>query len=160
MAKKQKRHTSKKEKKFVKALIEGQTPAEAALSAGYSGKNPSQSGYQALKQIKKRAPDIMDELGLDLRALIEKHLAPKLAATEVKVFCNDGKIIESKPYPDHGIQLRAIAMAFKLRGDYAPRDPVLAAQVGVKVVVVPKELRPDRQQFYTKREEEKSEDES
>jgi hypothetical protein len=55
---------------------------------------------------------------------------------------------------DNDIRLRVLDLAFKLRGDYAPRDPVLAAQVGLKVIVVPKELRPDREKFYTQQDEE------
>jgi hypothetical protein len=112
----------------------GQAPADRYPGSG--------CGHQVLKQIEKRAPEIMDKYGLTLDALIEKHLVSKLQAKEVKVFCNDGKIVESNPYDSHDIQLRALDMAFKLRGSYAPRDPVLAAQIGIKVVVVPRELRP------------------
>jgi hypothetical protein len=67
----------------------GQAPADRYPGSG--------CGHQVLKQIEKRAPEIMDKYGLTLDALIEKHLVSKLQAKEVKVFCNDGKIVESNP---------------------------------------------------------------
>jgi hypothetical protein len=101
----------------------------------------------------------MDELGLTLPSLIENYLRPGLDACEVKVFYNGKQIVYSKELIAHEIRLRALDIAFKLRGDYAPRDPVLAAQVGVKVIVVPKELRPDREKFYRQQEEEEKAEE-
>jgi hypothetical protein len=112
-----------------------------------------------MKAIQKRAPQIMDELGLTLDTLITKYLIPKLDAKEVCVFNSAGKVVYSKKLESLGTQLEALNMAFKLRGDYAPRDPVLAAQVGVKVIVVPKELRPDREEFYRRQEEEQKDEE-
>jgi Terminase small subunit len=150
-----KKDLNPRQKKFLKEVVKGKTLGEAAISAGYSRKNAGQSGHQVMKEIQKRAPEIMDAMGFNLETLIEKYLIPELDAQEMKVFNNGGKVVYSKKMPSHDIRLRALDLAFKLRGDYAPRDPVLAAQVGVKVIVVPKELRPDREKFYRQQDEER-----
>lgn len=49
---------------FAENLVEGTTITEAARRAGYSGKNLAQSGYQALKTIRLKMPELMDDLGL------------------------------------------------------------------------------------------------
>jgi hypothetical protein len=47
-------------------------------------------GCQALKQIKGRIPEVMNELGLTDRMLIQKYLVPLLEAKETKFF-KEGK---------------------------------------------------------------------
>lgn len=61
MAKKNSTRTvTDKQKAFVKGLADGKNVRDAALAAGYSPKNPDQSGHQALKAIQKRAPEIYE----------------------------------------------------------------------------------------------------
>jgi hypothetical protein len=154
MSKKKKSALTDRQTKMAQGVAQGKTHKQAALDAGCSPNNIDQSAHQAMKAIQKRAPEIMDELGLNLKTLIEKYLVPELDATEVKVFNNDGEIIYSAPLVSHGARLQALDTCFKLRGDYAPKDPVLAAQIGVKVIILPKELRPDREKFYRQQEAE------
>src|ERR1700674_999418 len=71
---------------FASNVLEGRTLTEAARRAGYSDKNLAQSGHQALKAIRLKLPELMDELGLTERTLIEKHLVPLLSATITKFF--------------------------------------------------------------------------
>jgi hypothetical protein len=98
----------------VKAYAKGQTLGDAAIEAGYSAKNPHQSGYQALKQIKGRVPELMDELGLTDRALIRKYLVPLLKAKETKFLqpCYGFASITSKKE-----QYLALATNFKIFKD-------------------------------------------
>ena len=124
---------SSRQHSFLKAYAKGKTLKQAAIEAGYSKKNADQSGYQALKAIKVRAADLMDEMGLTDRVLIEKYLVPLLDAEETKFF-NEGK--KRINVAALGIRHTALDTAFKLRGSYAPRDPAEAAQFGIKVVVV------------------------
>jgi hypothetical protein len=130
---KPKKDLSSRQHAFLKAYAKGKTLKQAAIEAGYSKKNADQSGYQALKAIKVRAADLMDEIGLTDRALIENYLVPLLNAKETKFFKEGQKRIN---VPALGIRHTALDTAFKLRGSYAPRDPAEAAQFGIKVVVV------------------------
>src|SRR5262252_7097895 len=85
---------------FAKHLLTGATITEAARRAGYSQKNLSQSGHQALKTIRAKAPELMVRLELTPQVLIEKYLVPLLSATKRKLFQYKGKIIESRTFPD------------------------------------------------------------
>ena len=130
---KPKKDLSSRQHAFLKAYAKGKTLKQAAIEAGYSKKNADQSGYQALKAIKVRAADLMDEMGLTDRVLIENYLVPLLEAEETKFF-NEGK--RRINVAALGIRLAALDTAFKLRGSYAPRNPKEAEQFGIKVVVV------------------------
>jgi hypothetical protein len=130
---KPKKDLSSRQHAFLKAYAKGKTLKQAAIETGYSKKNADQSGYQALKAIKVRAADLMDEMGLTDRALIENYLVPLLNAKETKFFKGGDKRINVAAL---GIRLAALDTAFKLRGSYAPRDPKEAEHFGVKVIVV------------------------
>src|ERR1700682_1116147 len=71
---------------FVKGLSAGKTIAQAYKDACGAGIDPNHSGWQALRYIKIKVPEIMDSLGLTQESLINDHLKPLLGATEVKVF--------------------------------------------------------------------------
>ena len=60
----QKKRINSRQRAFLKAYAKGKTLKEAALQAGYSPKNAAQSGFQALKGVQGRIPELMDELGL------------------------------------------------------------------------------------------------
>jgi hypothetical protein len=124
---------SSRQHALLKAYAKGKTLKQAAIEAGYSKKNADQSGYQALKAIKGRAADLMDEIGLTDRALIENYLVPLLEAKETKFFKDGDKRISVAAL---GIRHAALDTAFKLRGSYAPRNPKEAEHFWIKVVVV------------------------
>jgi hypothetical protein len=116
---------------LAKNLLGGSTITEAARRAGYSEKNLAQSGHQALKAIRLRAPEVMDDLGLTERTLIEKHLVPN-----TKLATRNGEFTDYVELENHDTQLKALDIAFRLHGAYAPKDPKDAAQFGVKVVII------------------------
>ena len=118
---------------FVKNLAKGASQKDAFIAAGYKAKHPDQGAHQALKQIQRKVPQIMDQMGLTDHFLIEKYLVPLLDAEETKFF-NEGK--KRINVAALGIRHTALDTAFKLRGSYAPRDPKEAEQFGIKVVVV------------------------
>lgn len=62
--------------RLLEGLAQGKTQKQAALDAGFSSKNPSQSAYQALAVIREHMPELMDRCGLTAGALIEKYLLP------------------------------------------------------------------------------------
>ena len=131
-----KRKLTRRESHFVKAFAKSKSQADAAIAAGYSAKNPDQSAHQALKSIQQKVPDLMDELGLTDRALIENHLVPLLSAHETKFFQHEGKVVQTRKVEALPIRLDALDVAFRLRGSYAPRDVDMTAQLGIKVVIV------------------------
>ena len=130
MKKQKKRKLTRKQAKLVQGILEGKTQRQAAIDAGYSDKHPDQSAHQALEQIKKRMPDVMDELGLTDHQLIEKYLVPLLGATEAKFFAyrktiKTGRkkpqerlvqVIEERRVEALGTRTAALDMAFKLKG--------------------------------------------
>ena len=72
--------------KFVEQLVLGKSLTDAAKTAGYSPKNPGQSGHQALEQIQKIAPDLLARHGLSDDVLIEKYLMPLMNAEKTEFF--------------------------------------------------------------------------
>jgi hypothetical protein len=129
---------------LVKNLVIGMTLTEAARRAGYSKKCPGQAGYQVLQNLKLRMPELLDRLELSDVALIEKHLKPLLSAKTIKFFQHEGKITGSRIVADNDARLRALDMAFKLKGSYNAADPKLTEPTGVSVIVidVPRPQRP------------------
>jgi len=131
---------AEKENKLQTRLLEelptSKTVAEAATKAGYSTKNPNQTGYQALKALRGRVPEILDRLGLDEESVIHNHLLPKLTAKQVHYFQRDGEVTEIRLSENLDIQMQAIHRIFQLHGSYTPKDPKEAAQYGVKIIKV------------------------
>jgi hypothetical protein len=116
-----KKRLTSKQQKFLVNLSNGQTQKQAALNAGYSPKNARQSGYQAIKFIRLRAPEAMDQAGLTVPVLIDKYLRPQLKAKETKYFSERGIVTDRRDLPDNGARNAALDMAFKLQGAY-PRN--------------------------------------
>jgi hypothetical protein len=148
---------TQRQAEFLKAMPTSRTLGEAAVKAGYSKKNPRQSGHQALQALRGRVPDLMDRLGFSEEKIIDIYLRDGLNATRTEFVRED--VIEQKPLgkpkkgkpqrfkevtrhvvnqyvmKDNMARLYAMDKAFLLHGSYAPRDPKEAAQMGVKVIV-------------------------
>lgn len=134
-----------RQSRMAKILSEqtAKTAAEAAILAGYSPKTARQGGHQAIERIKKRAPDILDEIGLTLHAVIDKSLRPLLTATETRVFQHEGEVTDYVELADNGTRLRATNMALELHGAYPTEQEKQQGSLGVEVVVIDVP-RPDR----------------
>jgi hypothetical protein len=126
---------TERQKKLVEYIPTSKSHAEAAVKAGYPIKNAAQSAHQALRQMRGRVPDLMDELGISERELIDKHLRPQLTAQRTIFAQKEGKFTDKRTVDALEIQIRALDLALQLHGSYAPRDPKEAAQFGVKVIV-------------------------
>ena len=111
--------------KFIKNLSKGMSITDAARNAGYSLKRPGQSGYQALKQIQERMPQVLERHGLTDDALIEKYLKPLLVAKETKFFAHQGEVIETRDVAALGIRKEALDITFRLKGSFAPIEQQL-----------------------------------
>ena len=124
-----------REQGFVRNLIKGKSLTQSAIAAGYSDRHPGQSGWQALKNIQLKVPELLNQHGLTDEALIEKHLKPLLNATEVKHFQHNGEVTDSRRVPDNPTRLKALDMAFRLHGSYSPRKMEEAEKKTVQVIV-------------------------
>jgi hypothetical protein len=58
---------TQRQKTLIKNIPTSKTHAEAAVKAGYPLKNARQSAYQALRQMRGRVPNLMNQLGLTPR---------------------------------------------------------------------------------------------
>lgn len=148
------RGLTQKERSLVRNLADGKNLTQSALAAGYSGKCPGQSGWQARENIRQKMPELLDQHGLTDEALIEKHLKPLLNATETKFFQHKGRIRSKREVIAWGPRKEGLDMAFKLKGSYSAK-PEGDVNVGVKVVVLDIG-RPDRSKFISNPPEEKS----
>jgi hypothetical protein len=92
-------------------------------------------------------PELMDSLGLSEKALIEKHLVPLLSAKSTKFFQHEGKVVQKREVADNEARLRALDMAFKLRGSYTAADakPPEPPPPSVIVIDIPRPGHPENQ---------------
>lgn len=129
---------------FAVNVLEGATMTEAARRAGYPEKNLAQSGDQAPQAIRLKAPGLMDRLGLTEGVLIEKHLVPQLSATITKYFQAEGGVRQKREVADTHARLKALDIAFRLKGSYATADSKVAepGRSPVIVIDVPRPARP------------------
>jgi hypothetical protein len=88
-----KRKLTQKERALVKALPSCLSQGEAAITAGYSPKNPDQSAYQALKSIRKN-----------------------LEAREIKFFASEGVVMDEREVAAWGPRMQALQLAGNWRG--------------------------------------------
>jgi hypothetical protein len=123
-----------RQQKFVKALLANETITQAALDAGYSKNNPGQSGWQALQNIRRKMPQILDSHGLTNEVLIEKHLIPLLKAIDTKFFHSAGKVLDTRRVAAQRLRSKALNIAFRLKGSYARPSKRSASDHFVQVI--------------------------
>jgi hypothetical protein len=119
--------------KFAVAFAETRRKDLAAIEAGYKG-NPAQAGYQAFKAIQRKAPDVIAKMGISLENVIENHILPKMSATETLYFQHEGRVTDERYVEAHMVNLHATRTLLELMNAFPPEDPMVAAQVGVKVI--------------------------
>jgi Terminase small subunit len=134
--KKTERTLTSKQERFMEEYMKSRELRSAALLAGYSKNYPSQSGAQALKAIKSICPEVMDEVGLTLDALIKKHLIPLLFATETKFAMHKGKFKDERTVEALQIQLGATRMAFELRGAFPQQQSESQHYGGIDTIII------------------------
>ena len=137
---------NEKQNKFIKAFWETRSKAKAAMIAGYKGE-PRQAGYQAFKQIQKKAPDVIAAMGITLENTIENYLLPLCEANEIRAAQHEGKFTDYLILENHAIRLGALRHLHELMNAFPPEDQKLAAQIGVKVIVNDSIPRPDLSKY-------------
>jgi hypothetical protein len=138
---KARRPLTRREQKLVEHVKSGKSLTAAAPLAGYSDKNPGQSGFQAMENIKKKAPDLFADLGLDDKTFIEKHIIPALNATQTKVALHEGKFKYSKTLVDWGTRARTNELVADMKG-LRQKERENTALPGVRVVIINAANRP------------------
>lgn len=139
-----KKVSTPRQSKFVEAFLKTRNKTKAALLAGYSPKNAGQAGHAVMETLKEKAPEVFARMGLTLERVIEKKLIPLMEAQELKIAQSEGKFTDIMEVDALGIQLGATRMFFELANAFPPRDQLLAAQLGIEVIVndMPRPHRP------------------
>jgi len=153
---KKKRKPTVQQAKLIRYIAAGENKQTAAILAGYSPKNASQSASQALRGLHSTFPDLMDACGLTDRSLIERHLKPLLKASRTKHFAHNGRVRDTRKYTDNDTRLAALDMAFRLKGSFAPvKSQQESRAVSVLVVDLPRPIHtPDDDEIVTVSENE------
>jgi hypothetical protein len=125
-------------------LSNGMTAKAAALAAGYSKKNPRQSGYQALQGLRNKMPAFMEKHGLSEDVLIDKYLLPALEAYETKFFQTGGRITDSRQVVAWTSRVKALDMALKIKGLYARTRKTESAAQHIKTILVDRHPPPHK----------------
>jgi hypothetical protein len=71
-AKQTPKNLTRRERVLLEHICAGKTISNAARQAGFSKKWPGQAGSQAFKNIQKKMPTILDDLGLTYEAIIKE----------------------------------------------------------------------------------------
>ena len=66
------KNLTRRESVLLEHIRAGKTISDAARQAGFSKKWPGQAGSQAFKNIQKKMPTILDDLGLTYEAIIKE----------------------------------------------------------------------------------------
>lgn len=113
---------------------------KAALAAGYSPKNPTESGRQVIAAIKEKAPEVLDRIGLTLETSIRKYLVPLLEAEETKFAQFEGQFTDAVDVDALGIRLGATRTLLELHGAIGPGAAEIAMEEsrrgGIDVIVL------------------------
>ena len=71
-AKQTPKNLTRRESVLLENIRAGKTISDAVRQAGFSKKWPGQAGSQAFKNIQKKMPTILDDLGLTYEAIIKE----------------------------------------------------------------------------------------
>lgn len=102
-------------KLLLASLVAGNTVAESSKIARYSA---PRAGSEALADLRKKVPELMDALGLSTKELLER-LHKKCDATKTITASWNGQITDVIEVDDHGIQMDAIKLSLRLHGHLA-----------------------------------------
>ena len=91
----------------------------AARAAGYPEKSCMAIGWQNYRKLQGRISKWLDEVGLSEDRL-KKKLADLMDAKETKFFQHEGIVTQQIDVEALGIQTKALDMALKVKGMYAP----------------------------------------
>jgi hypothetical protein len=107
-----------KELKFLKAFVKTGNQRLSALSAGYSPVNPDQSANCAMKQLRRKVPELLERIGLHPEKVFRETLVAGLKAKRTEFFSQSGVVIETREVIDHEQRGKYLDRYCKLLGLY------------------------------------------
>ena len=134
-----------RQRRFVAEFTNPQSEAfgnqtKAAKLAGYSQERARITGSELVtnRNIQREIERIMDEAGVTGKMLTQV-LRGGLKARITRVFCpTGGTLMYSRSLADHQTRLRAVEIAFKLRGDFPPTKATVDFQglenLGIEII--------------------------
>ena len=121
---KKKRKLNPRQRRFVKAYTDPKKPtfgngSRAAETAGYTAQRLDEAGSQILRntEVQHEIQRAMERIGLTEEMALTQ-LKEGLAAVQVRVFCQDGKLVYSKELPDSQERRLTASEVLKLLGRY------------------------------------------
>jgi len=123
---KRKRELSLQQQRMLDALPKADSIAEAGRMAGYGTKQASQRAFQS---IKRKAPQLLEEIGYGEKLALRKLVA-MTDAKDTKFFAHQGRVKSQRTVADNETRLRARIELCRIHGCY-PRE----VEVGGGVVV-------------------------
>lgn len=112
-----------KERRFLKAYLEGKSLAECAKYAGSKGKDKDSLkvvGHRMLTNINLSMDEILTLCGLTDEVLARK-LQEGLEADRLYLTSFDGKFMDERKAPDVPTRLKAVEMISRMRGHFKDR---------------------------------------
>jgi len=134
-----------RQRKFVAEFTNPQGEAfgnqtKAAKLAGYSQERARITGSELVtnRNVQREIERIMDEAGVTGKMLTQV-LRGGLKAKITRVFCpTGGTVVYSKGLADHPTRMRAVEIAFKLRGDFPATKTTVEVQglgnIGIEII--------------------------
>jgi len=118
----------------VREILSGKhkTIASAGQAAGYMGPGAD----RALKNLRGTISEVMDQAGFSDAYLVQNCLRPLLHETRTKHFQYKGKVKDVREVADNDVRLRALDIALRIKGKYAPLAVEQAPKHAVKVIVL------------------------
>lgn len=115
--KKRQKRVDAKHLKVARGVAQGMTLQRAGEVAGYPQKSASQSAWEAMQTIKRKAPEVFDEVGLTLKSLAED--VHRLRRAKEKKFASFmGSFTDEREVDALDIQAKAVDMALRVHGAY------------------------------------------
>ena len=105
-------------RRLVREVLSGKhkTIKSAGEAAGYAHKD----AYRALSKLQGTMSEILDQAGMTDGFLAENCLRPLLHATQTKLGQYKGKFRDRVRVEDNDVRLRALDIALRIKGKYAP----------------------------------------
>jgi hypothetical protein len=139
---KKKRKLKPNQRRFVKEVLKGKSLTDAAKASGSKAKRAGQAGHRLMRQIGESGAgaDLLDRMGLTDEILVNEYLKPLLKAYETKFFAHEGVVVSQFDVIDLGTRVRALDMAFQIKGLYKAEQQNTAGTI--KCIVIDGRHRP------------------
>jgi len=127
-----------KERRFLKAYLEGKPLAECAKYAGSKGKDKDSLkvvGHRMLTNINLSIDEILTLCGLTDEVLAKK-LQEGLEAERLYLSSYEGKFLDERKAPDVPTRLKAVELIGRIRGHFIDRHELIGKDGGDIVLAI------------------------